>query len=162
MKNIKKIFVIAMAFLMGFSLFGGCKNGGDFCGDFLWLDQAYEQGWISRDDLRNISFNYNTKNYTGVVDYGADFSPTWTPLEPLSDKTKSAIKEAYCRKHEIPKYLYVEIAVLSEYYGVFSDCYIVDITTTCLVGGDPVYYEEYDIDGIMFYNYHYIGVYKAI
>ena len=128
MKNIKKIFVIVMAFLMCCSFLCGCKNGGDFCGDFLWLDQAYEQGWISRDDLRNISFNYNTKNYTGVVDYGADFSPTWTPLEPLSDKTKSEIKEAYCRKHEIPKYLYVEIAVLSEYYGVFSDCYIVDIT----------------------------------
>jgi len=152
----KKIIVIGMVFLMCFSLFGGCKNGGDF----LWLGQAYAQKWITKDDLRNISFNYNTTHFDGDVDYGEDFSPTGAPSDTLNDKTKNAIKEAYCRKHEILKNLYEEITVLPEYYGVFSDCYIVDITTTCLVGGDPVFYEEYDIDGIMFYNYHYIGVYR--
>lgn len=153
----KKFFVIGMVFSIYSGLLCGCKNGGDF----LWLDQAYEQSWISKDDLRNISFNYNTMHFDGEVDYGEDFSPTGVPSDTLNDKTKNAIKEAYCRKHKISKDLYGEITVLSEYYGVFSDCYIVDITTTCLVGGDPVYYEEYDIDGVMFYNYHYIGVYRG-
>ena len=153
----KKIIVTGMVFLMGFSLLCGCKQGGEF----LWLDDAYAQKWISKEDLKNISFNYNTKNYNGVVDYDTDFSPVGCLSDTLSAKVKNAIKEAYCNKYEISKDLYGEITVLSEYYGVFSDCYIVDIETSCLVGGDPVYYEEYDIDGVMFYNYHYIGVYKA-
>lgn len=99
-------------------------------------------------------------HFDGEIDYGEDFSPAGAPSETLNDKTKNAIKEAYCRKHEISKDLYGEITVLSVYYGVFSDCYVFDITT-CLIGGDPVYYEEYDIDGVMFYNYHNIGVYRG-
>ena len=56
--------------------------------------------------------------------------------------------------------MYSEVTISSEYYGFFNGCYIVDLTTSCIVGGDPVFLEEYELGGVKFYNYHYIGVYK--
>lgn len=138
--------------------FCGCKN----VGYFLWLDQAYAQNWINKEDLKNIAFNYNIKHFNGDVDYGDDFLPIGLPLDTLSDKVKNEVKEAFCNEYEITKDKYDEVTIFSEYYGFFSNCYIVDLTTTCLIGGDPLYYEEYDIDGVKFYNYHFIGVYKKI
>lgn len=152
----KKILAVGMFLFISLSLFCGCNHNGDF----LWLHDAYEQEWINREDLKNISFNYNSKNYDGDVDYGTGFSPIDITEYTLSDKVKKSIKQVFCLKYKISKDMYDEINILSEYYGVFSGCYIVDLTTSCLVGGDPVYFEEYELDGVKFYNYHYIGVYK--
>ena len=153
---LKRILAAGMLFLIGLSLFCGCKPKGEF----LWLHEAYEQQWISKEDLKNIAFNYNSKHYKGNVDYGSDFSPSGEPTGELSDRVKKITKQAFCRKNKISVNLYSEVTVSSEYYGFFNGCYIVDLATSCLVGGDPVFFEEYELDGVKFYNYHYIGVYK--
>ena len=152
----KKIIALEMLFLICLSLFCGCKQNGEF----VWLHEAYEQQWISKEDLKNIAFNYNSKHYKWSVDYGSDFSPSGVPSGELSDGVRKSTKQAFCRKNKISINLYSEVTISSEYYGFFNGCYIVDLSTSCIVGGDPVIFEEYELGGVKFYNYHYIGVYK--
>lgn len=123
---------------------GGCANNTEN-GQFAWLDSAYESGWFTFEDLEAIATRYNAGQ---TEDASA-----------LDRKIKKDITTAYCKKLNIEEfYGYVKISL---YYGTFGDCFIVEIGSDCEHGGgDPIYYDVYEIDGVTFYGYSPVGVYK--
>ncbi len=67
------------------------RNGEPEAGAFYSLQTAYDNGWICRNDLRNIAYHR-----TGDAQKKG-FVPTAKNPEVLSAETELAIKEAYIR-----------------------------------------------------------------
>lgn len=154
----KKFFIIVSVILSSLMLFAvvGCndnenkneetKSQSTICG----LEEAYAEGLISKDDLRSIAYYYNGE------DAESDFVPPPKTPETLNENTISKIKQAYYDKvsdgHSTAT---VDDVNIGGYYGAYNGCVIVIISASCTsgIGGDPRYYPEYEIDGVVFYWY---------
>lgn len=138
-----KKFLLPTLLCIAVIAFCGCANKAE-SGQFAWLDSAYESGWFAREDLEEIATLYNAKRQS---------------QSELDETNRENIKAAYCEKLNVKEfYDYVKI---SAYYGAFGDCLVMEIGSDCEHGGgDPIYYEEYEIDGVKFYGYSPLGVYK--
>ena len=158
MKAVNKILLFISVLFTGLTLFCGC---GTNKGEFVWLDEAYENEWLSQDDLKSIAYYYNLQYSDGEVVYEDDFTPLEKAPSELDEKTRDRIRAIYCKERGIRRKLYDEVSVMT-YYGTYQNCVVVEITTSCMVGGDPMFYPEYELGGVKFYNYHYIGVYREI
>ncbi|MCH5148830.1 MAG: hypothetical protein J1G05_05675 [Clostridiales bacterium] len=123
------------------------------------LEEAYESGFISKDDLRSIAYYYNSE------EAATDFVPIPKNPESLSEETVRKIKKAYYFKVGGEKTeAVVDDVSIGGYYGTYSGCVVVVINASCMsgIGGDPVYYPEYTIDGVVFYQYTPLKVWKEI
>lgn len=139
-------------------------------GDFYTLAEAYEQGFISHDDLLNIAY-YNHQRYDDIYDFPDD-DPNFVgaPLVPevLSEETKSAICETYAYYMENGIYdtartniLKVDIKV-AEYYGTYNGWTVVGMGRP---GAFLASYAHPEIGGIEFavdFCFYPTMVWKAI
>ncbi len=104
-------------------------------GEFCTLQEAYDQGLLTQDDLKNIAYYQN-----GGSD-DENFEPMPKTPESLSDKTEKAIKEtrAYDLRNQdtnpIKKAKAKDVTIL-KYYGTYNNCVAVMITD---------YYHSYDL-----------------
>lgn len=139
-----KQFLFSLLFLcIALFAMGGCTN--HTVGQFAWLDCAYESGWLTHEDLDRIATLSNDDQTESA--------------SALDSKIQENIKTAYCQKMNLEEF-YDSVGI-SLYYGTFGDCFVIAIASDCAHGGgDPIYYEEYEIDGVTFYDYSPLGVYK--
>ena len=153
----KRFFVILVCIILsGLTLFSlnGCTYNENqeeniqstICG----LEEAHETGLISKDDLKSIAYYYNGENAE------TDFTPIPKNPQTLSENTISKIKRAYYDKVSNGKSeATVDDVYIGGYYGTYNGCVIVEINGDCMsgIGGDPISYPEYVIDGVVFYWY---------
>lgn len=162
MTNKSKLGLISLFFcaVMIFTMVGCTnKNGDKDSGEFAWLNSAYENNWFKGDELKSIAFYYNGLHYDGEVDYGEDFTPIAKNPVSLDESTQKQIISSYCKGFGVEE-LRDEVSI-SAYYGTYGNCIVIEIASGCTTGGgDPIYYPEYKLDGITFYNYSFIGVYR--
>ncbi len=100
-------------------------------GDFHTLEEAYEQGIISHDDLLNIAYyNHQRYDFFDFPDDDPNFVGAPKDPEVLSEETKAAICETYAlymkteeNRINIPK---GHITVV-EYYGTYNGWAVVGI-----------------------------------
>lgn len=146
LKTKKLLWVgIIIICIIGLGILCAC-NSVSGRGEFFCLQDAYEQGLLTRTDLLNISYYQNADN----VD--ADFVPKpKNPIE-LSRKTQKAIKEtfAYNQRHSIDTIpdAKTKSVTIQEYYGTYNGC-----IALLFAESDYVFeaLEEVEIDGVKFY-----------
>ena len=162
----KRIFIALVTTVLSCIMlfaFVACKDNEDekdklqstVCG----LEEAYESGLISKDELRSIAYYYNGE------EAATDFVPIPKNPESLSEETVLKIKKAYYLKlGGDEKGAVIDDVGIGGYYGTYSGCVVVVINGSCVsgIGGDPIYYPEYTIDGIVFYQYTPLKVWKEI
>ena len=122
-------------------------------GEFADLETAYENGWLTRDDIMHIGyFSPSHKVVEGTLNGNStwqevDFVPT-KQIAELGDTAKNAIKEAYNNwliKHGETREGYVD---LCRYYGVYNNCVVV--TMIYNTGFDyPAWVEYIEVGGII-------------
>lgn len=146
MNKVKKhISILLCAF--GIVSLTGCNND---IGEFYSLAEAYNNGYITRNDLLNIAYYYN--NETNVND--ETFVPKEISVNDLSKKTLKAIKNTYLvtiLKNDSKATL--DGVHLNKYFGKYGDCVSLNMKDdyTCYDLLPPI--EEYVIDGVKFLNY---------
>ncbi len=115
----KKLFVIGMVFLMGFSLFCGCSESEN--GEVIGLQEAYEKEYLTQENLLSIAYYYQgTKNNEELM--GQNYVPKYKDPETLNEKIEEKIIRVLKKKTEQD-----HIKIL-DYLGTYKDCIVIKYT----------------------------------
>ena len=108
-------------------------------GKLYYLENAYEAGKITKDDLRSIAYYYNSEKVL--------------PPDILDKETERKIQN--CWKEMRYNSESIDASKVSvRYYGTYGGYKAVEISASCTNGGgDPIIIEKYEIDGVTFTNY---------
>ena len=93
---------------------------GQFEGKFYSLKSAYQEGYITKDDLKSIAYYFNTYNVQ---------RPT------INSQVESAIKQVLCDEHNA-RYQDTEFLATPDdfsvplYFGKYGNCYAVSVDST--------------------------------
>ena len=146
MKKSHKIFwLIGLSLILEVSV--SCEQPID--GHFYGVEEAYNLGYISKEDLYDLSFYYN---HPSKEDYETYNKPILT-VEDI-DKTivpslKNTYIEEYCERYggnPSPD----DVRII-RYYGKYNNLYAVRMILSYIII-DPIYQPIYYIDGVQF-NY---------
>ena len=143
-KKITKVICFFVALIMCAGVMCACnKNDDDFrnprngepeAGEFYTLQEAYDNGWLSKGDLRNISYH---KTGDGQR---KGFRPTPKNPEMLSAETELAIKEdwaKYLMRGNSELEAVADGIFIRAYYGIYEGLIAVYI--------EDMYYEFPDV-----------------
>lgn len=123
-------------------------------GEFTSLEKAYEKGWVSKEDVRDIHYYYSTD--TGIKDI---YTPS--PLVPLTAEQELKIKQDYldCRRKEVENTknegeydnLTVDDVMLDKYFGTYNECSAILIDLNC-----DILTEGYTSEYVAGYRFDYV------
>ena len=149
----KKVISILFLFVLVISIafaFTGC--GKEETGTFYTVTEAYEQGYLTREDVMSIAY-YNN----GGIEHNEEamdgyFKPLPISPEELSVKTEKAIKQTHFNLHwkdrdldELEKLIGGKLEItIEKYYGTYKGCVAVMVTDTYSGYAGEVWYEEVD------------------
>ncbi len=156
MRKIAKIFACLTAIVLPLSagLCTGCSPEQRYSksvGSFYSLDEAYENGWLTQNDLKNIAYYYHTRH--GETDHVDEtFIPNPKTPESLEEDIQYKIKRTYLNKIiDMPNGSFDRVAIY-DYFGTYNGNIIVYISDT-YHAYDYVFEQEYEIGGVCFYDY---------
>ena len=127
----------------------GCKKR-QAIGKFYTLQEAYEQGFLSENDLKSIAYYNNGGRENNEDKIGEDFVPQ--PLNPktIPDDIQKNIKSDYIYYNEKLDNKTKDSEVkIDDYYGEYNNCYV------AILHGPFAYFavvNEFSVNG---YNYSY-------
>ncbi len=85
-------------------------------GSFTSLSDAYEKGWLSKEDVRDIYHYHSTDTAIKNI-----YTPS--PIIPLSTEKAIKIKQDYIKRYNVDdedeKYFIIE-----EYFGIYNNCIV--------------------------------------
>jgi hypothetical protein len=112
------------------------------------LEEAYENKFITKEDLWNIAYIYNGCVNASNVEYDVK-----TIKDELDIKLERKIKKAYI-KNDLDDIFLPKMKCISiiKYYGVYSGCHVLEMNNDCIYV-DLKIYDKYEIDGIVFLSY---------
>ena len=151
-----KIFlgVISLALITVTILCMGCTSEQRYSksvGGFYTLDEAYGNGWLTQDDLKNIAFYYHTR-YGETEHTDKTFVPTPKMPETLNEDMQNKIKRTYLDEVAmVPDGTFENIEIY-QYYGTYNGCVAIGILSDYLLI-DPLLYPEYVIGEVSFFDY---------
>ena len=150
---IKKLLSIMSALVIGLCLFCGCqsndppktvpKEG------FYSIDEVYENGWITKEDLRDIAYYYHAR-YGLTYDEGYEPNPKTPAI--LDQDTIQKIKTRYLLDVVKMPEGDLDRIKISYYYGTYHGIAGVTLSTDYL-NYDIVVEPEYEIGGVTFYQF---------
>ena len=148
MKKFLSILLALISVICVSFAFGGCTDDTVVVrGQFYYLSQAYENGWLDGDDLESIAYCY----YDSYNFEENPYSGKFTSTEELTAKMETELKQAYLEQiDEYPEgdrnYVYI-----SFYFGTYNGNVAVRIHGyNCF---DPIYEEEYYVGGVLFKHF---------
>ena len=146
----KIFFFLTTLVLCLCTLFGVCGCGEED-GAFYALSEAYENSWLTKEDLMSIAYYYNggTKGNESVM--GEEFVPQAKNPSALDESTEKRIKKAYLRQNPDMPQNSLEKVIIHHYYGTYGDSIAVGVTDN-YYGYDFIFTDE-TIGGVTFYNY---------
>lgn len=145
-----RIFIgmISVVLFAAMILCTGCTAS---VGSFYSLDEAYENGWLTQNDLQNIAYYYHIR-YGGREHIDESFVPDRKAPETLSNATQNKIKRTYLNKvAEVPDGS-LERVEIWQYYGSYNGCVVVAVRSDYLLI-DPLPYVDHTIGEVVFYDY---------
>ena len=118
-KFVKRFTLIVMAACMVFTglTFAGCVEE-TLAGEFYTLQEAYDNGWLTQEDLLSIAYHYNHGREDNEELMGEDYVPQPKTPETLSKQTEKSIKQTELDKYNNGR------EPGSEYYGTLDQVYI--------------------------------------
>ena len=137
---LKRIMCFGAALMIGMCIFCGC--GKEPLGTFYTLQEAYDEGLLSVEDIKSIAYYRYDGNewiYAGIdvneEDYyelqPTDYVPIPKIPETLDKKTGKAIKETGAANKRLQTHLdgtsrypraKAKDFTIMDYYGTYSDC----------------------------------------
>ncbi len=145
MRRLSIIFlIIVITFILG-----GCNNK---IGTFYILKDAYERKLISKEDLKNIAYYYNSFD-SDIDKPNIDSMPTPTYPETINKNTEKIIKKMYLEKILKDPTKSIKGVKIYNYYGTYNESIALGITDN-YHAYDYVFHDEYIIDGIIFYHFY--------
>ena len=139
----KVLCFMAAAILALVAVFAAACGGGQ--GEIMRLEDAYEAGWLTRDELKNIAYYYN---YYRLDD--EEFVPAPQKPYEISDGTVNSIKKAYRTQIKEDENVPLEEIYVNRYCGTYRKYVVAEVTTYC---SDILIKKEYEIGGVTFYNF---------
>lgn len=141
--------LIIISLLVGICTLFGCTNN---VGKFLYLDEAYENGYLTQEDLIFIAYIYNHGRDGNEAIISEDYTPNHKDPRELSNKTVNRIKQTYLSNVIGDKTVSDKYINLFAYYGTYNGAVVIGITDNynCY---DKIIIEEYKIEGVTFNNY---------
>ncbi len=130
-------------------------------GVFYSLEEAYEDGRLSQDDLKNIAYCYHISQ--DAEDRTEEtFEPSPKDPETLSAVTEYKIKRTYLNDVIGMEDGSFEHVFIYGYYGTYDGNVVVAVTDD-YHGYDYVIEPQYDVGGVTFYRYvaAYLRVWRA-
>ena len=155
MKRIFCIFGAAVMLLAGTAFFSACAEKPT--GEIMGLKEAYEAGWLTHEDLKSIAYYYNSK--TDAVKDNGDFIPVPKNPESLNNETLTAIRKAYREQYFEDKSTPLDTITVTDYCGTYNGGVVATVSTYC-IAYDIIIHDEYKIDGVIFYNYYSLSVWR--
>ena len=141
MSDMKKILIIVVLSLL---LSVGCTRKDS--SHIYSINDAYECGLISKDDLKLLAEYYNSvQNDQNMNSYS---------VEQLNENEIKRIKKTYLNEYIKKDYPFAKISdvLITNYYGKYGNCVALDIKAS-IIKIDVLVLEEYALDDIVFYNY---------
>ena len=154
----KRVFFIVwatVALLAGTVCFSSCTE--KTTGEIKNLEEAYETGWITQEDLKSIAYYYNDK--TEAIENNGDFVPVPKSPERLNDNTITAIRKTYREQYFEDKSTPLDTITVTDYCGTYNGCVVATVSTYC-IAYDIIVQDEYEIGGVVFYNYFSLSVWN--
>ena len=156
MRKIAQIFACLAEIVLPMSagLCTGCSPEQRYSksvGSFYSLDEAYENGWLTQNDLKNIAYYYHTRH--GETDHVDEtFIPNPKTPENLSEDTQNKIKRTYLDEVAmVPDGVFERIEI-SQYFGTYNECVVIGIKSDYIVY-EPILYPVHIIGEVFFYDY---------
>ena len=126
-------------------------------GKFYTLQEAYDNGFLTQEDLMSIAYYHNGTIFNGSTGrYGneeimpEDYVPKSKMPEELSMETRNAICKTYFDKYYGPNNLdnvrLNDIGIGKDYYGTYNKCVVVKVWVDNYPVTDDV--NEYIIGGV--------------
>lgn len=149
-KAVSYLFTLMTIFCFAFA-FGGCSNEEiEVRGKYYTLEEAYENGWLSTEDLKSIACVYYDYWLIGEEN---PYKGMFISTEKLDKKTENELKQAYL--NQIAKYPEGELddVEINKCYGIYKENTIVDawLKYTCIEPFPPI---DKEIGGVEFKNYY--------
>jgi len=132
---IKKLIVVGMLLVMALSFLPACGPT-ESPGAFYTLQEAYDNGWLTAEDLRSIAYyhhggqkvipipdsngNFNPYGDFSMVDEEEGYAPLPKNPEVLSAETEKQIKQTMNLQYDL-KYKLKDIYI-KKYNGTYNDC----------------------------------------
>ena len=104
-------------------------------GEFYSLQQAYEVGWLTKEDLKSIAYYHNGGIEGNEEVMGADFEPQPKMPKVIDKMTELSIKQTYCNNLREESNAKPSGVTIERYYGAYSNCYAVVL--------DSIYIDHY-------------------
>ena len=99
-------------------------------GSFYTLQEAYDNGWLTQDDIMSIAYYRHGRTYNEEI-MSEDYQPAPKTPEVLSEKTELKIKSTaakeYSEEYDI-KYAEADGFTITEYCGTYGNCIAVMMT----------------------------------
>ncbi len=166
MKKLLRLFALCCALALPAWLFGGCAEEIVAVGEFITLREAYNSGYVTRDDIMEMCYHrlgavYELPEGLTLDDIEStdrdnwvevDYTPRNAELAPLDEQTEQDIKNSYYALNRegftVLGQQYGPDSLDVKYYGQFNGCYIVKIYGETFGYPDVIYTVDYD--GIVF------------
>ena len=160
MSKIRKSLIVGVVLIMCVGILCACNNGDDFrnpingepkAGEFYTLQEAFDNGWLSRYQLKSIAYHH-AQVHSDPKLYG-NFKPIAINPQNLPKNIENRIKQNYLTAflNEVPS-ASIEGIEISSYYGIYDNCIIVEMIDKYYVS-DLQIDEKIEIGGVAFYNY---------
>jgi hypothetical protein len=128
---LKKLICLGIAIMMLFSL-AACETKEKITGTFFSLQEAYDQGFLTVEDLKSIAYYQNLSYYQYIGSDDEKYTPIPKNPDVLSTETEKAIKETQAdilRNGILPeKTAKEEDITILKYYGTYNTYVAVMIT----------------------------------
>ena len=92
-------------------------------GEFYTLQQAYDEGWLTQEDLKDIAWYHNGGNTFNEQIMGGDFQPRPKSPEALDKMTDRSIKQTYIKSFLSKENAGTGGVHIDGYYGSYNGCY---------------------------------------
>ena len=159
MKKCKKLLACVAAGLplVAAVLVAGCTPEQQYAasvGNFYSLEEAYENGWLTQEDILSIAYYYNQGTDGNEELMGENYAPNPMVPETLDEERVNQIKRTYLNEVIAMPEGTLEHVIIRAYYGTYDESVVIDITDD-YHGYDYVFEPEHEIGGVLFY--HYVG-----
>lgn len=154
----KKAVVAILISIFCTTILFACNSRREILYDTLSLEDAYNVGWITLDQLKCVAYYYNNE-----LQEADDLGFPLIPKADLDEEVEMKIKLSYLQQDYI-KSAYPHATTLNicrfDYYGIY-DGYVVVFILDSLFGYDLHYQPVKTIGGVSFNNYSSLTVYDT-
>ena len=154
--------VLSLAVCAG--VFAGCDVGSDnfgkISGAFYTVEEAYEAGYLTREDLMSIAYYHNGGREYNENCMPESYQPAPMQPEEIDTATANAIKDEYIEEFRPDYEATREDIFIDHYYGCYNGAFAVIISDN--FSDFPGVIDFVEIDGVTFYYplVNYIKIWK--